>query len=100
MQNAVAAPLFFVVRNAMLLLWHKNRSFLVEAVCILLMQTCFVPIIVTISTTNAALRQVHVITRHGSRRPLPKSASTLDDTSESKSSFSTGVNLQNVIYYQ
>jgi Histidine phosphatase superfamily (branch 2) len=29
------------------------------------------------------LRQVHVITRHGSRRPLSKSSTTLDDTSES-----------------
>jgi Histidine phosphatase superfamily (branch 2) len=33
--------------------------------------------------TPLLLRQVHVITRHGSRRPLQKSSSTLDDTSES-----------------
>ena len=38
------------------------------------------------TTTSALsiLRQVHVMTRHGSRRPLPKSSTTLDDvTSES-----------------
>jgi Histidine phosphatase superfamily (branch 2) len=67
----------------MLLPIHKHRSILVEVAFILLMLPCFVPIPFTSFTANASLQQVHIITRHGSRRPLPKSSSTLDDTSES-----------------
>lgn len=38
---------------------------------------------VSITSAASILRQVQIITRHGSRRPLPKSSNTLDDTSES-----------------
>ena len=59
----------------------RYRSFYVSvAVCCRLVQSCAVTAR-TLPTTSG-LRQVHVITRHGSRRPLSKSSTTLDDTSE------------------
>ena len=39
-------------------------------------------VLLTTSSSALELKQVHVVTRHGSRRPLPKTAVTLEETSE------------------